>query len=134
MISHRNVSLSTFLFTSTVRTLAIEVGYQNIGIATSMVLTMFEGSYLTDALGVPLFYGFIECLIIFTYCYSAWKQGWTKAPADESFQTILITSYELTSDKDTSIDMGNMSNSNIIGSPYNVMRNTDDASVASVIL
>jgi len=81
-------------------TVAIECCYQNTGIATSVALTMFEGKDLADAVGVPLYYGLVETLLLGAYCVIAWKSGWTKAPIDEKFSKILSTSYEITKHDD----------------------------------
>jgi len=76
-------------------TVAIECCYQNVGIATSLAMTMFKGDDRNDAMGVPFFYGMMEALLVGIYCLGAWKAGWTKAPADASLFTILWTSYEV---------------------------------------
>lgn len=76
-------------------TVSIECCYQNVGIATSVALTMFEGQELTEAMGVPLFYGLVEAIAIFMYCIVVWKLGWTKAPRDANFFTMISTSYEV---------------------------------------
>jgi len=76
-------------------TVAIECCYQNVGIATSLALTMFKGNDLNNAMGVPFFYGLMEAFFVGVYCLGAWKAGWTKAPANESFFKILFTSYEV---------------------------------------
>jgi len=81
-------------------TVAIECCYQNTGIATSVAMTMFEGKDLADAVGVPLYYGLVETLLLGAYCVIAWKSGWTKAPIDEKFSKILSTSYEITKHDD----------------------------------
>eukprot|EP00543_Licmophora_paradoxa_P005235 CAMPEP_0202453040 /NCGR_PEP_ID=MMETSP1360-20130828/11112_1 /ASSEMBLY_ACC=CAM_ASM_000848 /TAXON_ID=515479 /ORGANISM="Licmophora paradoxa, Strain CCMP2313" /LENGTH=217 /DNA_ID=CAMNT_0049072029 /DNA_START=77 /DNA_END=730 /DNA_ORIENTATION=+ len=78
-------------------TVSIECCYQNVGIATSVALTMFKGNELAEAMGVPLYYGMVEALVLGIYCVIAWKAGWTKAPINENFMTVLTTSYELTS-------------------------------------
>lgn len=76
-------------------TVSIECCYQNVGIATSVALTMFEGEDLAEAMGVPLFYGLVEAVVIGIYCIVAWKVGWTKAPRDANFCTMISTSYEV---------------------------------------
>lgn len=76
-------------------TVSVECCYQNTGIATSVALVMFEGSERSDAVGVPLFYGIVEALILGLYCFGAWRIGWTKAPADESFCIVVGNSYEV---------------------------------------
>ena len=76
-------------------TVAIECCYQNVGIATSLALTMFEGAELNEAMGVPFFYGLMEAIIVCFYCLGAWKAGWTKAPRDAPLWKVIITSYEV---------------------------------------
>ena len=76
-------------------TTSIECCYQNVGIATSVALTMFEGNDLSEAMGVPLFYGLVEAVAVATYCIICWKCSWTKAPKNASFWTIIATSYEV---------------------------------------
>jgi len=68
---------------------------RNVGIATSLALTMFDGDDLNDAMGVPFFYGMVEGVFIGVYCLWAWKSGWTKAPAGAPIWTVLWTSYEV---------------------------------------
>ena len=77
------------------RTVAVECCYQNVGIATSLALTMFEGNDLNHAMGVPFFYGFCEALLVGLYCVGAWKAGWSKAPVDAPMWRILFTTYEV---------------------------------------
>lgn len=90
------------IFTSSLRlvpaervTVSIECCYQNVGIATSVALTMFEGNDLAEAMGVPLYYGLVEAAVLGLYCIIAWKLGWTKAPPDVAFCTMIIESYEV---------------------------------------
>ena len=78
-------------------TVSIECVYQNVGIATSVALTMFEGEELAEAMGVPFYYGCIEAIFLSAYCIVAWKCGWTKAPTDVSLWTSIYTSYEIIS-------------------------------------
>lgn len=54
-------------------TVAIECCYQNVGIASSLALTMFDGDDLNDAMGVPFLYGVMEAVFIGIYCLGAWK-------------------------------------------------------------
>ena len=76
-------------------TVSIECCYQNVGIATSVALAMFDGKDLKEAMGVPLFYGIVEAVFLALYCIIAWKCNWTKAPSDASFCQIIDTSYEV---------------------------------------
>ena len=75
---------------------SIESCYQNTGIATTVALTMFKSeSELATAIGVPLYYGIVEAILIFSFCIVCWKCGWTKAPSDESIFKVIATSYEV---------------------------------------
>lgn len=75
---------------------SIESCYQNTCIATTVALTMFETeAELATAIGVPLYYGIVESVVIVTFGLICWKSGWTKAPASDSLCKILSTSYEV---------------------------------------
>lgn len=77
--------------------MAVECCYQNIGIATSLALTMFEGDDLHNAMGVPFFYGVCEAFMVGIYCAACWKAGWSKAPCDAPLWDVISTSYEVVS-------------------------------------
>jgi predicted Na+-dependent transporter len=76
-------------------TICIESCYQNVGIATSVAISMFNGEDQALAIAVPFYYGFTQVLLALTYATTAWKLGWTKAPANVSFWHMLATSYEI---------------------------------------
>jgi len=77
----------------------VECCYQNVGIATSAAVAMFDSpSERAQALLVPLFYGLMEAFVLGLYCLVAWKLGWTKAPRDVSFCTMFVTTYEVDDD------------------------------------
>eukprot|EP00592_Proboscia_alata_P003480 CAMPEP_0194371018 /NCGR_PEP_ID=MMETSP0174-20130528/19355_1 /TAXON_ID=216777 /ORGANISM="Proboscia alata, Strain PI-D3" /LENGTH=280 /DNA_ID=CAMNT_0039148799 /DNA_START=1319 /DNA_END=2157 /DNA_ORIENTATION=- len=76
-------------------TVSVECCYQNVGIATSVAITMFKGDELQRAIGVPIFYGVAEAVIVGLYCVLAWKFGWTKAPKNEALCVVVNTSYEI---------------------------------------
>ena len=76
-------------------TVSVECCYQNVGIATSVALTMFNGDELNEAMGVPFFYGVVEAVVLGIYCIIMWKMGWTKAPRNAPFWKIIATSYEV---------------------------------------
>jgi len=78
----------------------VECCYQNVGIATSAAVAMFNTpSERGQALLVPLFYGGMEAVVLGLYCLIAWKLGWTKAPRDVSFCSMLVTTYEVDDDE-----------------------------------
>jgi len=56
---------------------------------------MFDGDDMAEALGVPVFYGAVEALVLGIYCIGAWKANWTKAPSHHPFWTVLFESYEV---------------------------------------
>jgi len=76
-------------------TVSVECCYQNVGIATSVALTMFNGDEMSEAIGVPFFYGLVEAVVLGLYCIIAWKAGWTKAPRNISLWKAITTSYEI---------------------------------------
>ena len=76
-------------------TVAVECCYQNVGIATSLALTMFRGDELSQAMGVPFFYGMVEAVIVGGYCVICWKCGWSKAPADAPIWEVVFRTYEV---------------------------------------
>jgi predicted Na+-dependent transporter len=73
----------------------IECAYQNVGIATSVAIAMFNGDQQAKAVGVPFYYGSVEAFLLIGYCIGCWKMGWTKAPPDVSFWKMISTSYEV---------------------------------------
>lgn len=95
------VVLATFLATKAQLekpervSVAVEGCYQNTGIATSVAITMFQGSDLATAIGVPLYYGIVEATLLAIFCLFCWKLGWTKAPVNENICVVIATSYEV---------------------------------------
>jgi predicted Na+-dependent transporter len=89
------VTLSLKLPHVEVVTISIESCYQNVGIAMSVALATFYGEALARAVAVPFYYGVIQAILSLVYSICAWKMGWTKAPADVPFWTMICTSYEL---------------------------------------
>ena len=76
--------------------IAVECCYQNTGITTSAVLSIFSGQDLQRALRVPFVYGLVQAVCIAIYLIIFWKLGWTKAPKDERLCcTVITTSYEV---------------------------------------
>ena len=61
----------------------------------SIAAAIFSDDSLAMALGVPVFYGFVEAVVVSLYCVWAWKNGWTKAPTDITLWKALTTSYEV---------------------------------------
>jgi len=85
----------------------VECCYQNVGICTSAVITIFRDPVERgQALCVPLFYGLMEAAVLGLYCIAAWKSGWTKAPRDEKFWAMIVTAYEVRDDEDGEVDGG----------------------------
>lgn len=81
--------------------LSLSDSYQNVGIATSVALAMFNGENQALAVAVPFYYGVVEAVLILGYCLVCWKIGWTKAPAGVSFWTMISTSYEILQTEET---------------------------------
>lgn len=84
-------------------TVGVECCYQNVGIATSAAVAMFDDPVERgQALCVPLFYGLMEAIVLGIYCIIGWKFGWTKAPSDEKFCVVIATTYEVDDDDNES--------------------------------
>jgi len=82
-------------------TLSIECCYQNVGIAASAVLSMFDDKdEIARAMAVPLLYGLVEAVVLGLYCLFAWKFGWTKAPSDEKICLVMAKTYEVDDEDD----------------------------------
>ena len=80
-------------------TLSIECCYQNVGIAASAVLSMFDDKEkIAQAMAVPLLYGLVEAVVLGLYCLIVWKLGWTKAPKQEKICVVLAKTYEIDDD------------------------------------
>ncbi len=91
-------------------TVGVECCYQNVGIATSAAAAMFKNPIdRGQALCVPLFYGVMEAILLAIFCIICWKIGWTKAPRDARFCTMIATTYE--------VDDNNGSSDSTVG-PY----------------
>lgn len=67
----------------------------SVGIAMSIAAAIFDGDTLAQAIGVPVYYGFVEAILVSSYCIWAWKRGWTKAPTDVTLWKAITTSYEV---------------------------------------
>jgi hypothetical protein len=76
-------------------TVAVECVYQNTGIAMTSVLALFPDlEEQKRALAIPFWYTGMQTCFVGVYCISAWKAGWTKAPASDNIFKVLFTSYE----------------------------------------
>ena len=73
---------------------AVEACYQNTGIATSVAISLYDGDDLATAIGVPLYYGIVEAVLLAFFCMVCWKMGWTKAPPEENCCKVIYNSYE----------------------------------------
>jgi predicted Na+-dependent transporter len=81
---------------------SVEACYQNTGIATSVALTMFQSEEdLATAIGVPLYYGIVEAVMLACFCLICWKMGWTKAPASDNLCKVISNSYEVEETRET---------------------------------
>jgi predicted Na+-dependent transporter len=80
---------------------SVEACYQNTGIATSVALTMFQTEEdLATAIGVPLYYGIVEAVMLACFCLICWKLGWTKAPASDNLCKVISNSYEVEEERE----------------------------------
>lgn len=73
----------------------VECCYQNVGLAQAVALTMFDDDEVAaEALGVPLFYGAVEAVIVGVFCVLSWKAGWTYAPPSEPLHRVIKNNYQ----------------------------------------
>jgi hypothetical protein len=75
--------------------ITIEACYQNVGIATSMALGMYEGDDQIKAVGIPLLYGFAECVLLGLFGVFAYYKNWTYAdPKEKGFLRALLRVHQ----------------------------------------
>ena len=55
---------------------------------------MFDGNQASRAVGVPLYYGFIEAVFIGVYLVGMWKAGWLLAPPDAPVASVLLWNWQ----------------------------------------
>jgi len=74
---------------------SIETSYQNVGIATSVALSMYSNKEEEAlAVGVPLYYAFVEVVVLAIFCLWAWKAGWTYAPKDANLFKVIWSTFQ----------------------------------------
>lgn len=82
--------------------IAVECCYQNVGIATSVAITMYPNKEeRAQAIAVPLFYGVVEAVACGLYLLVSWRMGWTKAPVTDNLLVVLAKNYQ--EDEDVNI-------------------------------
>lgn len=73
----------------------IETAYQNVGLATSIaVASVDDDAKAAAALGVPLFYGVLEAVLIALWCLVAHYLGWSYALPGTSLWTAAIRNFQ----------------------------------------
>jgi len=75
-------------------TVSIECVYQNTGIAMTSCLALFTGEDQSRGLAIAFWYTGMQGAIIIVYCVVVWKLGWTKAPANENFISMLVNNFQ----------------------------------------
>lgn len=75
----------------------IECCYQNVALAQAVAMNMYEGKEAGIAVGVPVFYGFVEIVTIGLFCLTSWRAGMTYAPAKDPLWKVITHSYQVTS-------------------------------------
>eukprot|EP00520_Triparma_pacifica_P010120 CAMPEP_0118635902 /NCGR_PEP_ID=MMETSP0785-20121206/2324_1 /TAXON_ID=91992 /ORGANISM="Bolidomonas pacifica, Strain CCMP 1866" /LENGTH=406 /DNA_ID=CAMNT_0006526967 /DNA_START=162 /DNA_END=1379 /DNA_ORIENTATION=- len=90
--------------------ITIEACYQNVGIATSMALGMYEGDDQIKAVGIPLLYGFAECVLLGLFGVFSYYKNWTYAnPKEVGFLKALLRMHQGTDPEEKAFDdYGNM--------------------------
>lgn len=55
---------------------------------------MFKGNERSKAVGVPLYYGVVEAVVLAIFCLIAWQMDWTFAPRTENLLKVLAGNYQ----------------------------------------
>ena len=77
----------------------IETAYQNVGLATSIAVGTFDDDATASvALGVPLFYGVLEAVLIALLCVVAHYLGWSYAPPGASLWKAVVGNFQPVTD------------------------------------
>lgn len=74
----------------------IEACYQNPGLATSIVLGMFDGAEAGEAVSVPLIYGVYEALLLGLFCWGSYYFNWTLVKWNEqlTLREVLLGNFQ----------------------------------------
>lgn len=85
---------------------AVESCYQNTGIPLTLALATFEESERSRAVGVPLYYGVVEIILLPMFLVVAWKCGLTYAPANARLHSVVAANYQPSHCAETCADSG----------------------------
>mmetsp|Transcript_35916 Transcript_35916/g.86460 ORF Transcript_35916/g.86460 Transcript_35916/m.86460 type:complete len:445 (-) Transcript_35916:65-1399(-) len=75
-------------------TITIEAVYQNVGMAASVLMSMFHGRAQGTVAGVCVTYGCVQFICLTSYAIFAWKAGWTYAKPDDPLLVVLTHNYQ----------------------------------------
>lgn len=74
--------------------IAVEVCYQNTGLAMAIALSSFEEDDASKAAGVPLFYAALQVLVLPIFLLLAWKLDTTYAKRNEPLWRVIFISHQ----------------------------------------
>lgn len=74
--------------------IAVEVCYQNTGLAMAIALSSFEEDDASKAAGVPLFYAALQVLVLPIFLLLAWKLDMTYAKRNEPLWRVIFISHQ----------------------------------------
>lgn len=74
--------------------IAVEVCYQNTGLAMAIALSSFEEDDASKAAGVPLFYAALQVLVLPIFLLLAWKLDMTYAKRNEALWRVIFLSHQ----------------------------------------
>ncbi|CAK9002581.1 Ileal sodium/bile acid cotransporter (Apical sodium-dependent bile acid transporter) (ASBT) (Ileal Na(+)/bile acid cotransporter) (Ileal sodium-dependent bile acid transporter) (IBAT) (ISBT) (Na(+)-dependent ileal bile acid transporter) (Sodium/taurocholate cotransporting polypeptide [Durusdinium trenchii] len=74
--------------------IAVEVCYQNTGLAMAIALSAFDKKDASRAAGVPLFYAFLQVCVLPMFLLVAWKSGQTYAPSKDPIWRVIFYNYQ----------------------------------------
>lgn len=73
----------------------VECCYQNVGLAQAVALTMFDDDEsAAEAVGVPLFYGAVEAIVVGAFLVLSWQAGWTYAPRNLPLHVVMAQNFQ----------------------------------------
>lgn len=76
-------------------TAALECSCQNINIAISVAIGMFDSSAVSKALVVPLYIALVNVIVLGLFFLVVWKKEWSKAPSDKNIFVVLFKFYDI---------------------------------------
>lgn len=94
LVSSRDDPVSCRVSAPEAVAIAVEVCYQNTGLAMAIPLSAFDKKDASRAAGVPLFYAFLQVCVLPMFLLVAWKSGQTYAPSKDPIWRVIFYNYQ----------------------------------------